>query len=225
MKTRIKFPPLRSFVIGGNTAIDAIFLQRGFRPAKGLDDAQVVIFQGGEDVSPHLYGESRHPTTASNARRDHFEFACYKATQGKLRIGICRGAQFLNVMNGGFLYQHVDGHCSGAHQMRYTENIGSSRSVTRYLRGITSTHHQLIGPNMKSAQLWGLASETTFRETGIINNDGKRKTEERQGDHNSDVEICYYGNTRSLCFQPHPEYNSVDTREVFFDCVERALAA
>lgn len=222
---KTNFPPLRSFVIGGNTAIDLIFQQKGFQLAKGLEDAEVIIFQGGEDVSPHLYGETRHPTTSSNEKRDRFEFACYKATQGKLRIGICRGAQFLNVMNGGFLYQHVDGHCTGPHNLRYTEHIGTSRSITTYCRAITSTHHQLMGPNMKTASLWGLASQTTFRETGIIQSDGKRKTEERQGDHNSDVEICYYDNTRSLCFQPHPEYNSVDTRDLFFNCIERALAA
>jgi gamma-glutamyl-gamma-aminobutyrate hydrolase PuuD len=217
MSKKNRFPPLRSFVIGGNLAIDRIFAQQGFVQANGLNDADIIVFQGGEDVSPYFYGDDRHDQTHSSSRRDQFEFACYKATKGKYRVGICRGGQFLNVMNGGWMWQHVDGHAGKPHTLRYTYPEKEA-FVTRYCQNITSTHHQLIVPNKKTASIWGTASQTTRREGGggVAMN--------MHGDHNSDVEICFYPNTRSLCFQPHPEYNSQETRELFFDCIERMLA-
>lgn len=216
-----KFPPLRSFVIGGNPAIDRIFTQKGFTLAKGLGDAEVVIFQGGSDVSPYLYGAEINPRTNTNPKRDQFEFACYKATRGLFRIGICRGAQFLNVMNGGWLWQHVDGH-GGPHKAIYQYTTPNGAIVKQYYQQITSTHHQLIHPNEKTADVWCTASQSTLREMGQ-RTDGEITTMALEGDHRSDVEVCYYRNTQSLCFQPHPEYNSQETRDLFFDCVERAL--
>lgn len=217
-----RFPPLRSYVIGSNHAINRIMVDAGFKLAEGMKDAEIVVFQGGADVSPYFYGEMRHPQTHCDEPRDKFEFACYKATMGKFRVGICRGAQFLNVMNGGFLYQHVDGHCNGAHTIRYIK-ADVARHIISYHRNITSTHHQMMAPHSKTAHIWAQASESTKKETGVITN-GQRRVFNFTGDHQSDVEICYYPNTRSLCFQPHPEYNSKETRDLFFDCIERALA-
>lgn len=222
-----RFPPLRSFVIGGNSAIDRIMSNVGFDIAKGLGDAEIVIFQGGEDVSPYLYGDDKNPRTNNNEQRDKFEFACYKATKGKFRIGICRGAQFLNVMNGGFLWQHVDGHCNGPHDVVYSypDDQLSGRHVSRYYQRITSTHHQMIQPKPKVSECWAMASCSRFREGGNTSADGSIVTLQMPDiAHQSDTEICWYPSTRSLCFQPHPEYNSEDTRELFFDCVERAMA-
>jgi len=213
MLSNLPHPKLRSFVIGGNTAIERIFTAEGYPLANGLGDAELIVFQGGEDVSPYLYGEEPHPTTHSNSKRDVFEFACYKATQGKFRVGICRGAQFLNVMNGGWLWQHVDGHCNGPHSMKYLYNRKAS-SISQFVT-VTSTHHQLMQP--KGGQIWGQASETRKRESV------ERKLELASDNHYMDAEIVHYPNTRCLCFQPHPEYNSRETREVFFDCVARMV--
>lgn len=214
---------LPSFVIGGSPSIERIFEQEGYPIAKGMADAKIIIFQGGEDVSPYLYGDQKHPATFSNERRDKFEVACYRATMGKFRVGICRGAQFLNVMNGGWLWQHVDGH-GGPHDMKYTYTRKESH-ISQFV-SVTSTHHQLMAPKKGHTQIWGVATESTRRESGSLNPDDNLKPfvlELADSHHYSDVEICLYPHSRSLCFQPHPEYNSRETREVFFDCLNRMI--
>ena len=78
-----------------------------------LDGIDAVIITGGRDVDPAAYGGARHPATdepsADSRMRDAFEIALL---QGALRrgmpvLGICRGAQVLNVALGGTLHQHL----------------------------------------------------------------------------------------------------------------------
>lgn len=207
-------------VVGGNYAIERIFRDRG-ATFTGLKDATIVVFTGGEDVSPDMYGEGKHPSTYSNQARDEFEFDVYRATAGKFRIGICRGAQFLNVMNGGKLWQHVDGHgLRATHQIQYDYTDPDIGPVSRFV-DVTSTHHQMMQPNPRIAAVWGVAGVSTFKESGSVTDKVIRTMPNR---HMDDVEIVYYASSRSLCFQPHPEYMSESTRVLFFDCVERALA-
>ncbi|QZT64268.1 gamma-glutamyl-gamma-aminobutyrate hydrolase family protein [Mycolicibacterium austroafricanum] len=78
-----------------------------------LDSLDGLIITGGRDVDPSSYGAQRHPATdepvGDSRTRDAFEFALL---QGALRrqmpvLGICRGAQMLNVALGGTLHQHL----------------------------------------------------------------------------------------------------------------------
>ncbi|HEY5148350.1 MAG TPA: gamma-glutamyl-gamma-aminobutyrate hydrolase family protein [Mycobacterium sp.] len=75
-----------------------------------LDRLDGLIITGGKDVDPAAYGHDPHPTTDEPARdRDAWEFALLA---GALRrhmpvLGICRGAQVLNVALGGTLHQHL----------------------------------------------------------------------------------------------------------------------
>lgn len=57
-----------------------------------IEDADIVIFTGGEDVSPSLYNAQQHSTTCSNIQRDLEEKAIFeKVKPNQLCIGICRG--------------------------------------------------------------------------------------------------------------------------------------
>ena len=73
-----------------------------------------ICLAGGPDLDPTLYGAvARHPELgATNAEHDAFELAVARAADvaGLPMLGICRGAQALNVARGGTLHQHVDGH-------------------------------------------------------------------------------------------------------------------
>lgn len=106
-----------------------------------IEEADIVMFTGGEDVDPSLYGCEKHPTTYSNIKRDLEEKAIFeKVRPDQLCLGICRGSQFLCVMNGGLLIQNVSGHASfGTHPI-----INAARDSIRY--EITSTHHQMQYP-------------------------------------------------------------------------------
>ncbi len=69
-----------------------------------------ILFTGGHDVDPALYEERKSPKCGEiNAQRDKLEFALLqRALMIDLPVlGICRGAQFINVCLGGTLYQDI----------------------------------------------------------------------------------------------------------------------
>ena len=72
-----------------------------------------VLFAGGDDVDPKHYGEEiKFDNVETTPIRDDFELALAQILKKDNRpvLGICRGAQILNVAFGGTLYQHIDGH-------------------------------------------------------------------------------------------------------------------
>jgi putative glutamine amidotransferase len=78
-----------------------------------LDALDAVVFTGGSDLDPELYGEEPHAETAGVVRmRDDAELALLKGALERDMpvLGICRGIQVLNVGMGGDLDQHFDGH-------------------------------------------------------------------------------------------------------------------
>jgi putative glutamine amidotransferase len=75
-----------------------------------LDGLDGLIITGGKDVDPARYGQEPHPTTDAPRRdRDAWEDALLTAAieRGLPFLGICRGAQLLNVARGGSLIQHL----------------------------------------------------------------------------------------------------------------------
>ena len=81
--------------------------------AKFLEFCDGVLFAGGDDVDPKHYGEEiAFDSVETTPLRDDFELALADLLKqtGKPILGICRGAQLINVAFGGSLYQHIDGH-------------------------------------------------------------------------------------------------------------------
>ncbi|NMN99665.1 gamma-glutamyl-gamma-aminobutyrate hydrolase family protein [Gordonia sp. TBRC 11910] len=75
-----------------------------------LDSLDGLVITGGSDIDPARYGQEALPTTEKpRADRDAWEFALLDAAlRRKLPVlGICRGAQVLNVALGGTLIQHL----------------------------------------------------------------------------------------------------------------------
>ena len=73
-------------------------------------DFDGILFAGGEDVDPAFYGEEKkYDSVNVNRARDDFELALlHAALDRRLPIlGICRGAQLINVEFGGALYQDL----------------------------------------------------------------------------------------------------------------------
>jgi putative glutamine amidotransferase len=76
-----------------------------------LDDVDGLILQGGVDMSPRHYGEEpARPEWVGDPARDVYEMElihlCLEAD--KPVLGVCRGAQVLNVALGGSLYQDIE---------------------------------------------------------------------------------------------------------------------
>jgi len=183
-------------IVGPDSSISAMFSMNGWDVTyNSLEtDISLVQFTGGEDVTPSLYQEKAHPATSCNPTRDARESQIYLEFKGKVPMaGICRGAQFLNVMNGGSMWQHVGNHAiRGVHIA--TDHMNAEDVM------VTSTHHQMMIPN-DSAIVLMTAQQATFKQGW--------ETQEIGGK-NLDIEALYYAETSCLCYQPHPEYVDFD---------------
>ncbi len=75
-----------------------------------LDGLDGLCISGGYDMDPATYSASAHPETDSpRPQRDAWELELIAAAQARdmPMLGVCRGAQVLNVARGGTLVQHV----------------------------------------------------------------------------------------------------------------------
>jgi gamma-glutamyl-gamma-aminobutyrate hydrolase PuuD len=75
-----------------------------------LDAFDGLIFSGGSDLDPELYGQQAHAETSGVVRsRDTAELALLEAALERDMpvLAICRGSQVLNVARGGDLVQHL----------------------------------------------------------------------------------------------------------------------
>src|SRR3954452_14013860 len=73
-----------------------------------------VCLSGGPDLDPGAYGAHMRPPELGPTAPvlDDYELALARAAdaRGLPLLGVCRGAQTLNVARGGTLHQHVPGH-------------------------------------------------------------------------------------------------------------------
>lgn len=157
-----------------------------------MEEASIVLFTGGEDVLPELYGKKKHPYTSFNRMRDADEVAEYQAARemDKPLLGICRGAQFLCAMAGGILVQHME------HPYLHNVTTNDGRKVR-----VTSSHHQrqcIQGLDSDTAQLIAWAEHLSPYAHGENEND--RLDEEQE------AEIVFYPKIKALGIQSHPEW-------------------
>jgi putative glutamine amidotransferase len=97
--------------------------------ARVLDGLDGLILTGGKDVDPARYGRQPHPTTDEPDRlRDAWEFALLDEAlrRGIPVLGICRGAQMLNVALGGTLHQHLPDVIGHTHHQKGNAVFGTS---------------------------------------------------------------------------------------------------
>ncbi len=96
-----------------------------------LDRIDALVLSGGKDVDAGRYGEEPHPTAdAPRPERDAFEIDLVRAALDRDLpvLGICRGAQVLNVAMGGTLVQHLPD-VTGADTHRAGPGVFAPRSV------------------------------------------------------------------------------------------------
>ena len=120
-----------------------------------------LVLQGGADVSPRSYGqEPLDPQWQGDRVRDQYEIELLRGfvAAGKPVLGICRGAQLINVAFGGTLWQDIASGVPGAARHydpdSYDENLHPVRVepgslLERLLpaggsRMVTSIHHQAV---------------------------------------------------------------------------------
>jgi gamma-glutamyl-gamma-aminobutyrate hydrolase PuuD len=158
---------------------------------------KLVLFTGGADIDPRFYGDSSPKgLCVSNPTRDIFEIAVFKKAleNNILMTGICRGLQFLNVMSGGKLIHHLDGHEGVYHNV--------ATSTGERIR-TNSLHHQMIIPPENSIT-------TAWCDPSLS------KTYIGQGDEPlvgkmAECESAIFPATKSFGVQYHPEIMHKDS--------------
>lgn len=116
-----------------------------------------LLLTGGGDVDPAIYGEPREPECGEpDAARDAWEIALVCDGLDIPILGICRGAQVLNVVLQGKLVQHlpgrgIDGHDDErvdgeVHEVALTPGSLIQRVMGTDAVRVNTLHHQSIDP-------------------------------------------------------------------------------
>jgi putative glutamine amidotransferase len=126
-----------------------------------VQELDALVLQGGADVAPQTYGQPPiDPRWQGDVVRDRYELGLLRAflRQKKPVLGVCRGAQLLNVAFGGTLYQDIATQCPAAHAHVDTELYDQLEHDVTFLQGsqltdlyprasqlrVTSIHHQAV---------------------------------------------------------------------------------
>ena len=112
-----------------------------------------VCLSGGPDLDPAGYGARAHEALGpTEPALDRFELELARAADaaGMPLLGICRGAQALNVARGGTLHQHIDGHRQTelatlpTHSVRIAARSRAARLLGGHAAEVNSFHHQAV---------------------------------------------------------------------------------
>lgn len=190
------------FIVGGDPLVVKMFKDAGWEAhaehSHGLIP-DLVCFTGGEDVSPYLYGEE-NISSSCNPIRDEFEREVYEEFLEREipMVGICRGGQFLNVMNGGKMIQHIgpfSGYtdCQDYDGNHFVVHVDHHQGIVR----VPETSYSILAMDIGDHPVFGPGVGLTY--------------------------ACLYIDTKSLCFQPHPEWGHEPTRQLFFELIEQYL--
>jgi putative glutamine amidotransferase len=124
-------------------------------PADG-ERFDALIVSGGNDIGPELYGEAAEAHARIDPERDRLEIAWIRRAlrRGLPILGICRGAQLLNVVLGGSLIPDLrplrrltSNRASLLPTKQVTLRRGSRlrRLLRRDRLRVNSLHHQAVG--------------------------------------------------------------------------------
>ncbi len=172
----------------------------------------LVLFTGGEDVNPSLYGEKLGKHTFSNNKRDVLEEQIFSKFSKVPKLGICRGGQFLTVMNGGKLIQHVENHNSN-HNITFIPSADKALDFTNssVTIPVTSSHHQMMYPFNLDEDSYIIYGYSEYNRSPIYLNGANDNIKIPVSF--VEPEVIYYPKTKSLCIQGHPEW--MDFEEKF----------
>lgn len=169
------------------------------------------FFIGGADISPSRYGEEPKPTCGEpQIYRDELEFGVFKKAFGteKPILGVCRGAQLINVALGGTLYQDLP-----------TEI--DSQILHRQIEGKSEYSHDVN--IIKNTPLHALTGKNRIRANSFHHQAVKKLGEGLEIMSSADdgvIEAFYHVGKRYLrAYQWHPErlYDADEFNRIIFD--------
>lgn len=118
-----------------------------------LDRLDGLCLSGGPDLDPAAYGARRHHEVGpTEPALDAFELALAREAdrRGIPTLGVCRGAQTINVARGGTLHQHIEHHRQTelatvpTHEVDVVLPSRVGRIVGCARMAVNSFHHQAV---------------------------------------------------------------------------------
>ncbi|MBL0944316.1 MAG: type 1 glutamine amidotransferase [Hydrogenophaga sp.] len=166
---------------------DSRHAARHLKVEQVVHELDALVLQGGADVAPETYGQKPlKDEWRGDLVRDRYELAllrCFLA-QKKPVLGVCRGAQLLNVAFGGTLYQDIATQCQSAHEHIDVELYDQFEHDVTFIQGsplaelypkatqlrVTSIHHQAVAELGKGIEVEAVSTldglVEAFRCTG-----------------------------------------------------------
>ncbi|MBO5247764.1 MAG: gamma-glutamyl-gamma-aminobutyrate hydrolase family protein [Clostridia bacterium] len=173
--TRVQNPYIHAIERCGGIPVLFPFIDEEETMDRLVDLCDGFFFTGGADIHPKHYGEVLESNIGGiQEHRDAFEFKCFEKVikTSKPILGICRGAQLINVALGGTLYQDIPSEVSTKILHRQCEpKFSPSHDVRIIVRtplyemtGVeqikaNSFHHQAIKKLGKGLEIMGIAED------------------------------------------------------------------
>lgn len=148
--------------------------------------ADILVFSGGEDINPWIYGEENRYGSFINTVRDNLELRVLKMAirTGKKILGICRGHQLVNAVLGGSLYQDIRRDTGKDHD-RIADEYGNflrvhsfgnepfwkNEELGKIFQTVNSLHHQAVKEPGKGLDVILRARDGIIESTA--SNDGR----------------------------------------------------
>ena len=142
------------------------------------DMADGLLFAGGNDIDPGLYGQKAYPETKDVlVTRDDCEMQLmeWADEDRKPMLCICRGMQLLNVHRGGDLYQHIADDLPQAEDHMLSTSLKDGQHIAHVLKlqpgsmlanilgtteiGVNAHHHQGVKRLGKGLQVEAKADD------------------------------------------------------------------
>lgn len=173
----------------------------GIKKSSDIINANMILFVNGPHVNPQHYTEKLGKYTTIDKERDETDQQIYNIARryGKFMVGFGRGAEFLNVMSGGKMIQHVNNH-SEPHYI-------ASRSYKSAFM-TPSSHTQMMYPyELPSDKYEILAWSKKFQSTTYLdgNNDEMDLVDEFL-----EPEVIFFKSTKAIAFQGDPTEKGCD---------------
>lgn len=179
-----------------------------YHTIKSLPDSDLLVLTGGVDVNPTLYGDTKHESTYMSEERDSTDLTGHNLALllDIPVVGICRGAQFLNIMNGGPLIQDVSNHGMGTHE------VITKKGDKIKVRG---DHHQMMVPfGDYVLEAWTVGLSGHYEFGGKLTEVAGRLIGALD---NKEPEVVFWPDTKALAIQFHPEWDTDNEGSSYFN--------
>ena len=136
-----------------------------------LEEAKLVIFTGGADINPAIYGQA-NKFSQFTPERDTAEVEVLRRSliMGKKMLGVCRGHQLINAYLGGMLVQDITAQLNVIHEADHElEIVNEGGLIPNVFCGeVNSYHHQGVvkcGDGLTPSTYWKGVYESTESDT------------------------------------------------------------